>query len=98
MDNQPPPHITIDEQWYDDPPQTPGYYWFYGEPHMGSMGGHYSGTVKPRYKLYLVEVHKISNGVIGVSNGQFISLRKWNINSMQEGVLGHWAQAKIPRR
>ena len=94
--DRPPTHITIDEQWYDDPPQIPGYYWFYGDPHMGSMGGHYSGTVKPDYRLCLVEVFAISNGVLGVSNGQFIPLNKWNIESKTQGVVGKWAQAKIP--
>ncbi len=93
---QPPLHKITDAEWFDDPPQEPGYYWFYGDPYMGEMGGHYNGTVDPEYGLQLVEIHEIANGVMGVSNGQFIPLEKWNPESRHKGVLGKWAQVIIP--
>lgn len=80
--------------WFDDPPKEPGDYWFYGEPYMGEMGGHYTGTVKPCNKLILVEVHRIINGLAAVGNGNFVPLRKWD--GKNRGYLGKWANATLP--
>lgn len=91
---QPPIHKSEPLEWFDDVPKEPGYYWFYGEPQWGSMGGHYTGAFQPKNRLMLVEVKKISNGVIAVGDGRFLRLHKWDEKS--EGFLGRWAQVTIP--
>lgn len=90
----PPPHFSVKQPWFDDSPSEPGYYWFYGEPLMGEMGGHYNGTVEPEHKLYLVEVVAVRNGVLAVTRGHFMPLRKWD--GVRRGFLGKWSHAVVP--
>lgn len=92
--NCPPVPVVVAQQWFDDPPKEPGYYWFYGDPRMGQMGGHYDGTIKPKKHLVLVEIKRISNGVVGIADGNFITLRKWN--GKQQGCCGQWTFAVVP--
>lgn len=92
--DRPPVHAVVIQRWHDDPPTEPGYYWFYGDPWMGQMGGHYAGTVGPENRLMLVEVQRVANGVVGVASGHFISLRKWD--GRQAGCEGRWTAAIIP--
>lgn len=92
--NRPPVHTVVEQQGYDDPPDQPGYYWFYGDPWMGQMGGHYAGTIDPDKRLMLVEVERIANGLLAISKGQFIPLTKWD--GKQKGYEGKWMSAIIP--
>lgn len=93
----PPVHDVVDVVWFDEAPVEVGFYWFLGECSMGSMGGHYNGSVEPLVKLYLVEVKRLVNGLIAVTNGHFMSLREWDIEGRGEGWLGRWAQAVVPK-
>jgi hypothetical protein len=82
------------QTWHADAPTKPGMYWFYGEPWMGEMGGHYTGTVKPEMRLSPVEIVRLSNGLIGMVSGQFMRLTKWDGKS--PGYLGKWTIAVLP--
>lgn len=92
------PPIEVDAEWFDDLPVEPGLYWFLGELHMGSMGGHYSGSIKPEFELRLVTVVRTRNGLTAHSSGHFVSMCKWDKEKMRTGVLGKWAQVMIPKR
>lgn len=94
--SKPPVHIVVDAEWHDDPPTEPGLYWFYGELFMGEMGGHYTGSVVPQFKLELVRIQQVSNGCVGTSNGHFVKMRKWDKDARKSGVLGKWAQVIVP--
>jgi hypothetical protein len=96
IDNTPvPPPITVEQEWYETGPVEPGLYWFFGEPFMGDMGGHYSGTVKPEYRLYLVQVFQASNSLMATTVGTFVPLTKWD--GKNKGYLGKWAQCHAPQ-
>ncbi len=88
------PHLESSLVQYDEAPDQPGLYWLYGDPHMGEMGGHYTGSVKPEYGLHLVRVVKVSNGVIGYTGTTIVSLTKWN--GKNRGWVGVWYQVIIP--
>jgi len=92
-----PVQLAVESEWFSKAPTKPGLYWFHGEPSMGSMGGHYNGTVKPEKQLHLVSVRKISNGMMFVANGQFMPSLEWDGGeSKKEGWLGRWAQCIVP--
>lgn len=47
---------------------------------MGTMGGHYKGTVKPDIEMYFIKVKKINDGFMAVViDGQFVSTNKFDI-------------------
>jgi hypothetical protein len=81
--------------WTEDIPTEPGFYWFYGEPFMGEMGGHYDGTILPNNKLFIIKIHKNPSGLIAWTDGAFISLRKWD--GKKRGVLGKWMPLPTPQ-
>lgn len=83
-------------KWCDAPPTEPGCYWLYGEESYGSMGGHYTGTILPEERLHYVEVRAISNGLMAVTAGRFISLNKFNREKRQEGHIGVWQPVDLP--
>tara|TARA_R110000868_G_scaffold14070_3_gene65605 strand:- start:1320 stop:1685 length:366 start_codon:yes stop_codon:yes gene_type:complete len=89
-----PINTVVAQKWFDDAPTEPGYYWFYGEPWMGEMGGHYTGKVPPENRLMLVEIKQVTNGIVGISSGQFMNLRKWD--GKQRGFFGKWTNAIVP--
>lgn len=91
-----PVHELVSAEWFDAPPKKPGWYWFFGDPYMGSMGGHYTGTVPPDNRLSLVRVDQIANGVLAVADGHAIPLRVWRPDKQIDGVLGKWCQAMVP--
>ena len=72
-------------------------HWFYGDPLYGSMGMHYSQPVdREDLRLSLVEIHKISNDWMAVTNGHFMPTHKFNKKEKREGYLGYFAKADIP--
>jgi len=83
-------------KWSNKAPTKPGSYWFFGEAFMGSMGGHYRGTVEPFLKMILINVFEISNGMMAQGDGQYISLKPFDKEKRKEGYLGYWAEANIP--
>ena len=66
-------------EWTKDWPQKPGVYWFYGWP--------FKDRERPT-KIHFVEVRKISNGMIYVTNGHFLY--------KTEGADGYWCEAYPP--
>jgi hypothetical protein len=83
-------------EWSPDAPTDEGTFWFCGDDSFGSMGGHYTGSIQPRNEIHLVVVRKISNGVIAVTNGHFMSLTPFNMEKRQSGYLGLWQKADLP--
>lgn len=53
----------MSEQWSEDIPKKPGFYWFVGDP--------FSDKDK-KIEIHFVEIWKISNGVLYVTNGAFM--------------------------
>lgn len=90
--------ILTTNKWTTDAPTNEGFYWFYGDASMGSMGCHYSdiNPEPPTLKLHLVEIQKISNGVYGIIGGRFMNLRKFDRSIRMEGYLGYWTPAILP--
>jgi len=80
--------------WSTEAPKEPGTYWFFGDPYMGSMGGHYKGTVKPDLELHLVNTHALANGTAFVCSGHFMPSHKWD--GKREGWLGVWKRCVLP--
>jgi len=73
--------------WTKHWPTEPGYYWFYGWCFS------YDYDVRTRQKPYpikhyFVEARKVSNGVLYVTDGHFLS--------KAEGALGIWCVAELP--
>jgi hypothetical protein len=83
-------------KWTDKFPKQEGKYWFYGDPHLGSMGMHYKDDYKIEPEMYLLDVKKISNGLIGVTEGQFVPSNKFDKTKTREGYLGYFAKAELP--
>lgn len=84
------------EEWSPNPPNEEGWYWFYGDPMFGSMGGHFAGTVPPRLELHTVKCHRISNGFAFVCDGHFMASRPFDRNRRAEGYVGVWQRAHYP--
>jgi len=82
--------------WTEAPPTEPGHYWLYGEDSYGAMGGHYTGSIPPETLLHYVEVRAISNGMMAVTSGRFISLKKFDAEKRQEGHIGVWQRVIHP--
>lgn len=60
------------------------------------MGGHYSGQIQPTKETHLVRIRKISNGLMAVTDGRFMSLKPFDKEKKQEGYLGFWKKADLP--
>lgn len=83
--------------WTSECPREAGHYWFYGDPYKGQMGIDYRDDCPPiEPKMYLVEVIAISNGIMAVSEGNMIPLRKFNKENRGDGVIGYWKPAELP--
>jgi hypothetical protein len=73
------------QEWSPDAPNEEGPFWFYGAVNFGSMGGHYSGQIQPSKEIHLVRIRKISNGLMAVADGRFMSLKPFDKEKKQEG-------------
>lgn len=80
--------------WTENAPTVPGHYWFFGDPWMGEMGGHYTGAVKPDMELHHVKILRVGQGVQAVVDGQFMPLNKWE--RVRPGYLGKWCPCVLP--
>jgi hypothetical protein len=91
-----PPLIPDCSGWSTTPPSEPGRYWFYGDPWLGDMGSDfrddYHGPDENHRKLHSVEIVAISNGVLAVADGNFMSLRTFDKKG--KGHLGYWQKAE----
>lgn len=86
-----------DRAWSIEPPQTPGFYWLYGDVHHGGMGIDYRDDKPPtKPDMVLVEVFKISNGVMAKSGGHIVPTEKFDIKTLRPGPLGYWSPAELP--
>jgi hypothetical protein len=87
----------INNLWSSSPPKEPGEYWFYGDPYKGQMGIDYRDAAPPvEPKMYLVQIRKIANGLMAVTEGQFVPLRKFNKAKHGDGYVGYWKEAILP--
>jgi len=83
--------------WSEQIPKEVGFYWFYGDPFHGEMGQNYFDDSPPiETKMYLVEIFKVSNGLMATTVGQIIKLRKFSKINKQPGVVGYWQPAGLP--
>ena len=82
-------------EWSNESPKTEGSYWFYGE-WLGAMGCHFTGDYVPEPRLFLVQIHKASNGMMASTDGYFVPLKPFNVNVSREGYDGKWAVAILP--
>ena len=89
----PPQHTEVDQDWFTEPPRTPGYYWFYGTPYITALRPGYAGCGVGR--LMLVEVTEGPNGVHGHSGGTPVLLKKWD--GKTGGSQGVWSAATVPK-
>ncbi len=86
-----------DRTWLVTPPSKPGFYWFYGDVHHGGMGIDFRPDKPPTEpEMVLVEVFNIANGVMAKCNGQFVPLKRFDIDSHKAGPLGYWTPAELP--
>lgn len=82
--------------WSTTAPTEEGFYWLYGDPAFGSMGGHYTGSIPPHKELNYVQVVKVSNGFMAITRGQFMSLLPFNKEKRREGWVGVWQPVVLP--
>lgn len=83
-------------EWSEKAPTEPGKYWFWGVPEYGTMGQHYYDDYVPKMEMHLMDVHKISNGLLGSCEGQIVSLQRFNKEKKCAGYLGKFAKAILP--
>lgn len=83
-------------QWTADIPNDPGFYWFWGDLIRGGMGQDYNNPDPVKPEINLVDVRRISNGLMGVSRGHFVNLQKFCRSGRCEGVCGYWLKAELP--
>lgn len=83
-------------RWTTEIPTEEGRYWFWGEPHMGQMGSDYTDQREDEPRLLMVEICKMSNGLVGVSGSSFIYLHKFDPKNRAPGVAGYWTPAWVP--
>jgi len=86
-------------KWTTEIPTEPGKYWFYGDPHYGGMGCDFKedAVIDPRdIKMYLTSIRKIANGIMIVTDGNFIQPTPFNKEKQQVGLLGYWKPATLP--
>lgn len=83
-------------EWTEQIPKEPGVYWFFGAI-LGEMGCDYANdSPKIEPELLLVEVFKISNGVMAKSEGQFFALNKFDKEKRISGHVGYFMKATLP--
>ena len=83
--------------WTTEASNMPGFYWFYGNPYLGQMGIDFRDNAPPIIpKMDLIEVHPLSTGKIGATEGQFVYLRKFDKSIIKQGYIGYWKQAELP--
>lgn len=82
--------------WTTEPPTEPGTYWFFGDEVMGGMGQDYTDEAHINTCMSLVKIRRISNGLMAVANGHFMSLHQFDQTKKREGHIGYWAPAKLP--
>ena len=83
--------------WTTEIPKEPGMYWFFGDEYAGARGVDYTDKYVWEPRLCLVNICKTSNSLMGVTNGNFIQLRKFRKDQHSEGVLGYWSPAELPK-
>lgn len=84
--------------WIDEFPRDPGFYWFYGDQYLGQMGCHFfenSPPIEP--KMQLIEVFKVSNGIMAKCDGQFFPSRKFDKTKNIQGYSGYFKKAELPK-
>ena len=76
-------------EWSNEFPSEEGVYWFYGDPFHGQLSCDFeNSSIEPN--LYYVQVKQISNGLIAVASGQFMSSHKFNKEQRRSGYVGYW--------
>jgi hypothetical protein len=80
--------------WSENPPDKPGYYFFYGDPYFGAMGKDYEENAIPDKDLHIVKVIAVTNSLIFICDGAFMSKKKFNGES--EGWIGVWSAIPMP--
>lgn len=90
-------HQEFNSTWSSEPPTTPGYYWLYGEPFAGTMCEHYKPDYKFKPHLTMVIVKKASNALVGVADGTFMLLKKFDKTLTHcYGYVGFWLPLQLP--
>ena len=82
--------------WRAEPPDTPGFWWLYGDEEFGVMGGNYTGAFPPDIRLQLVDVQQLGDSLQGVVGGRFITLRPFDKENHVYGYVGVWQKAVLP--
>jgi len=84
--------------WKKTPPDSEGFWWLYGEWSFGTMGGHFTGSIPPEFRLHPVEIITIGHGkkLIGICQGQFVILRPFDKEKQEEGYVGVWKKMDVP--
>lgn len=80
--------------WREEPPDTVGAWWLYGEVEFGSMGGHYSGSIPMVARLHHVQVMTLGSGeaaqLYGKCDGRLINLQRFSHGERRVGCVGLW--------
>ena len=84
------------EPWTIQPPTEPGAYWFYGAAFLGQMSGDFRADATIERSLHFVEVWQVSNGLLAVTKGNFMSLNTFNKGINVPGHLGYWRKTILP--
>ena len=84
-------------EWENTAPDTEGFYWLYGDPDFGTMGGNYTGVYPLEEKLHIVQINTIGDGLVGVCGGQIIFLQPFNEADRIPGWVGQWMKIEVPR-
>lgn len=83
---------TQNLKWQDTLPTEKGWYWFYGELHMGGMGRDYFDDYIHTPEMTIVNVHP----TMITAEGHFVSRNKFDKEKRKSGWLGYWAKATLP--
>ena len=86
----------INMNWTSETPKETGWYWFYGDIHLGSMSLHYRPDFVPQPQLYSVKLIKRSNGLIVVADGHSMSTKRFDPKGHGEGCIGYWLPMAVP--
>jgi len=84
------------DEWCSEFPAKEGRYWFYGDPYFGNMRSDFKDDPEIDMRLYLIDVRKISNGWMCVTDGQFIPTNMFKKGVRKPGYLGFWRNAVLP--
>ena len=84
-------------KWSTEAPTETGWYWFFGDPHMGQMGQDFTDEATVRPRIILAEVRSISNGFVTIGEGQFIPMRQFDKALRGSyGYIDYWSPATLP--